>query len=212
MDYAKVLNVYRHITSQLSKENHKFQISKLGHGARSREYTGCQEWLKDAGMVNISYCLNECSFPFSAYEDYTNYRMYYSDTSLLMATLDDESKKDVRINRNFRIYSGAIYENLVAEALTKLGYSLYFYRNKESTIELDFIIRVKNEIIPIEVKANRGRSRSLNAILENPSIPIHYGVKLTHNNIGFDGSKFKIPYFLTFLLQRFFDEYDGIQW
>lgn len=212
LDYAKVLNVYRHITSQLSKENHKFQISKLGHGARSREYTGCQEWLKDAGMVNISYCLNECSFPFSAYEDYTNYRMYYSDTSLLMATLDDESKKDVRINRNFRIYSGAIYENLVAEALTKLGYSLYFYRNKESTIELDFIIRVKNEIIPIEVKANRGRSRSLNTILENPSIPIHYGVKLTHNNIGFDGSKFTIPYFLTFLIKRFFDEYDGIQY
>ena len=164
------------------------------------------------GMVNISYCLNECSFPFSAYEDYTNYRMYYSDTSLLMATLDDESKKDVRINRNFRIYSGAIYENLVAEALTKLGYSLYFYRNKESTIELDFIIRVKNEIIPIEVKANRGRSRSLNAILENPSIPIHYGVKLTQNNIGFDGSKFTIPYFLTFLIKRFFDEYDRIQY
>lgn len=44
LDWAKVLNVYRHITSQLSKENHKFQISKLGHGAGSREYTGCQEW------------------------------------------------------------------------------------------------------------------------------------------------------------------------
>ncbi|MGN1276040.1 MAG: DUF4143 domain-containing protein [Floccifex sp.] len=70
-----------------------------------------------------------------------------------------------------------MYENPVAEALIKSGYSLYFYKNKESTIELDFLIRVKNQIIPNEAKANRGRSKSMNAVLKNPSIPIQYGVK-----------------------------------
>lgn len=53
LDIAKVKNIYRHISSQLTKDNHKFQISQLGYGARFREYSGTEEWLKDAGIINI---------------------------------------------------------------------------------------------------------------------------------------------------------------
>ena len=60
MDQGRILNVFNHIPPQLAKENKKFQISKVASGARFKDYRGCIEWLCDAGMVNICYCL---SFP-----------------------------------------------------------------------------------------------------------------------------------------------------
>lgn len=58
MDQTRILNVYNHIPVQLAKDNKKFQISKVASSARFRDYRGCIEWLDDAGMVNVCYCLN----------------------------------------------------------------------------------------------------------------------------------------------------------
>ena len=211
LDSAKVKKIYRHISAQLAKDNHKFQISKIGHGARFRDYYGTEEWLKDAGIINIAYNLEELSLPFSSYEMDEYFRIYYSDHSLFIANLDEESKDDLIINENYEIYNGALYESLVSEALIKAGFKLYFYKNSDSTIELDFVIRVKNDIVPIEVKWNRGRSKSLNTILEN-NFHINFGLKLTDGNIGFENNKITFPYYLTFLLKRFFEETDYIKW
>ena len=58
LETSRVKNIYRHISTQLSKDNHKYQITKLGHGARLRDYVGAEEWLIDAGIINISYNLD----------------------------------------------------------------------------------------------------------------------------------------------------------
>lgn len=139
------------------------------------------------------------------------YRIYYSDHSLFIANMDEEAKEDLILNENYEIYNGALYESLVSEALIKSGFNLYFYKNADSTIELDFLIRIKNEIIPIEVKKNRGRSKSLNAILSNNE-KIKFGIKLTNGNIGFENNKFTFPYYLAFLLGRFFKDTEYIKW
>lgn len=212
LDNARVKNFYRHIPSQLSKDNHKYQISKIGHGARFREYTGIEDWLKDAGIINVAYNISELNIPFDVYEINDNYRVYYQDHSLFIANLDEESKEDLIVNSNYEIYNGSLYESLVSEALAKSGYKIYYYKSKDSTVELDFVIRIKNEIIPIEVKKERGRSASLNTVIENSSNSIKYGVKLTNGNIGFSNNKFTFPYFLSFLLRRFFKETNYIEW
>lgn len=209
LDIAKVKNIYRHVSSQLAKDNHKFQISQLGHGARFREYNGTEEWLKDAGIINIAYNLEKLDLPLSSYELKDYFRIYYADHSLFIANLDEEAKNDLIINNNYNIYNGALYESLISEELIKQGYLLYFYKNGDSTIELDFIIRVKNEIVPIEVKRKSGRTKSLDKILNNS---LKYGVKLTNSNIGFENNKFTFPHFLSFLLKKFFNETDYINW
>ena len=147
LDTSKIKNVYRHITSQLAKDNHKFQITKLGHGARTRDYVGIEEWLNDAGIINIAYNLNDLTLPLIGNEISDYFRLYYSDHSLFISSIGEESKQDVIINQNYNIYNGALYESLVAEALIKSGYQLFFYKNEASTIELDFIIRIKNELV-----------------------------------------------------------------
>ena len=201
---GKILNVYRKIPVFLGNENKKFQISKVKDGARNREYIGTIEWLDNAGIINISYCLDQVSLPLRGNYNPDNYRIYFRDTGLLIGNLDDEVQDDLRSNKNFNTYKGAIYENIVADMLVKSGYSLYFYKNDRGTIEMDFIVRDKDSLIPIEVKAEDGSVISLNNMITSNSFKdIKYGIKLCNKNIGFNGKFYTFPYFLTFLLKDY---------
>ncbi|MCF0206155.1 MAG: DUF4143 domain-containing protein, partial [Bacteroidales bacterium] len=208
LDKAKIKNIYNHISVFLARENKKFQITKVSRSARNRDYIGTVEWLQDAGIVNVCYCLDQVELPLKGNYLPTHYKLYYHDTGMLVASLDEEAQEDLRANRNFNTYKGAIYENVVGEMLAKQGYSLYFYRNEKSTLEMDFFVRDTQSLIPVEVKAKDGATRSLTKLIDSKeSYPdIHYGIKLCNRNIGFNGSFYTFPYFLTFMLQRFLRE------
>lgn len=148
MDQTRILNVFKHIPVQLAKENKKFQISKVAHGARFRDYRGCVECLSDTGIINICYCLNFPELPLNGNYDEDKFKLYFADTGLLIACLDEEAQDDLRINKNLGTYKGALYENIVGEALVKSGCNLYYYRREDSTLEQDFFLRSKNALVP----------------------------------------------------------------
>lgn len=208
MDKGKIKNVYNHIPIFLAQSNKKFQISKIAHNARNRDYIGTVEWLSDAGVINVCYCLNDVALPLKGNYIANNYKLYYHDIGMLVASLDEESQADMRENKNFNTYKGAIFENIVSEMLIKQGYSLFFYKNEKSTIEMDFFIRNADSLIPIEVKAQDGATPSLNKLVnDDEKYPdIKFGIKLGNKNIGFNGKFYTFPYFLTFLLKRFVKE------
>lgn len=207
-DKAKVLAVYNHISTFLAKENKKYQISKIARNARNREYIGAVDWLSAAGVVNTCYCLNNVELPLKGNYTAEYYKLYYHDTGLLIASLDEEAQEDLRANKNFGTYKGAIYENVVGEMLIKSGYEqLYFYRHENPSIEMDFFVRDADSLIPVEVKAKDGATASLNNLIKWESYPdVKYGVKLGYKNIGWNGQFYIFPYFLTFLLKRFLKE------
>ena len=207
LDHGKILNVYRRIPVFLGKENKKFQISKVAHGARSREYVGVLDWLNDAGIVNLCYCMAQPELPLKGNYDPDHYKVYFRDTGLLIGALDEEAQEDLRSNRNFNAYKGAIYENMVGDMLVKQGYPLYFYKNEKGTMEIDFFVRDKDSLIPVEVKAMDGATVSLNKMIESEKFPdVRYGIKLGNKNIGWNGKFYTFPYFLPFLLKRFLRE------
>lgn len=207
LDRGRILNVYRKIPVFLGNENKKFQISKVEKGARNREYIGVVEWLQNAGIINVCYCLEQTSLPLRGNYNPDNYRLYFSDTGLLIGSLDDEVQDDLRNNKNFNTYKGAIYENIVADMLVKQGYSLYFYKNTKGTVEMDFFIRDNNSLVPVEVKAIDGSTVSLNNLIDGKAFKdIKYGIKLGNKNIGFNSKFYTFPYFLTFLLKRYMKE------
>ena len=207
-DKAKILAVYGHITSFLGKENKKFQITKVARGARSREYIGSVEWLRQAGVVNVCYCLSNAELPLKGNYEASMYKLYYHDTGLLIASLDDEAQQDLRQNRNFGTYKGAIFENIVGEMLIKSGYEqLYYYKRENPSLEMDFFVRDADSLIPVEVKAGDGATASLNHLIDWTSYPdIHYGIKLGYKNIGWNGKFYTFPYFLGFLIRRWLKE------
>ena len=204
LEQTKIASVYRNIPVQLAKENKKFQYNKLGKNARSREYTGCIDWLKDAGVISICYCLHFPELPLKGNYDENKFKLYYPDTGLLISTLDEEAQDDLRANKNLGIYKGALYENFVAEAFLKQGLGLYYYKKENATLEEDFFVRTKDALIPVEVKANKNSSKSLNQLISNKNYSdIHYGIKLGDSNIGFENNIYTFPYFCAFLLKRY---------
>ena len=207
LDKAKVKAVYSHISTFLAKENKRFQITKIGKNARNRDYVGCIEWLADARVINVCYCLNQPELPLKGNYDPKLYKIYYKDTGLLIASLDEEAQEDLRANKNLGTYKGAVYENIVGDMLVKQGYNLYYYNSDRPALEMDFFVRDADSLIPVEVKANDNATASLNNLLKEDKYPdVKYGIKLGYKNIGFNGKFYTFPYFLTFLLKRFVAE------
>lgn len=204
LDKAKVKAVYNHIPTFLAKENKRFQITKIGRNARNRDYVSSVEWLADAGIINLCYCLNYPELPLKGNYDPKLYKIYFKDTGLLIASLDDEAQEDLRANKNLGTYKGAIYENIVGDMLVKQGYQLYYYNSDKPSLEMDFFVRDAHSLIPVEVKANDGATPSLHNLLKGDKYgDIQYGIKLGYKNIGFNGQFYTFPYFLTFLLRKF---------
>ena len=213
LDKTKIKNVYNHISVFLAKENKRYQITKVAPGARNREYIGTIDWLNDAGIINICYCLESPELPLEGNYKPNDYKIYWRDTGLLMASLDEEAQIDFRQNKNFNTYKGAIYENIIADSLVKQGYDLYYYKNEKSTLEMDFFVRDFRSLIPIEVKANDNATVSLRNLIEKEKYSdVHYGIKLYNKNIGFNGKFYTFPYFCSFMLKRYLKEVNEIQY
>ncbi len=204
MDQARILNVFERIAPQLARENKKFQISKVASGARFKDYRGCVEWLRDAGMINVCYCLNFPELPLRGNYDEEKYKLYFADSGLLVAMLDEEAQEDLRANRNLGVYKGALYENIVGEAFVKSGLELYYYKRENSSLEEDFFVRTASELVPVEVKSTNGRAKSLRTLIESDKYAdIHWGIKLTGGNIGMEDRIRTFPLFCAFLLKRY---------
>ncbi|WP_308697599.1 ATP-binding protein [uncultured Thomasclavelia sp.] len=212
LDKGRILDIYRKIPIFLGSDNKKFKISKIKKNARNRDYVGVVDWLSNAGIVNVCYCMGLPELPLKGNYNPDNYKLYFGDTGLLIGSLDEEVQEDLRYNKNFNTYKGAIYENIISEILVKQGYKLYFYKNEKSTIEMDFMIRDRNSLIPVEVKANDQATTSLNKLIKDQKYSdIHYGIKFANKNIGFNDYFYTFPYFLAFFLKRFLRDKNNIK-
>lgn len=150
-------------------------------------------------MVNICYCLNFPELPFQGNYDGTKYKIYFADSSMLVAMLDEEAQEDLRTNKNLGVYKGVLYENVIGEALVKAEYKLYYYKPGNSPLEQDFFVRTASALIPAEVKAKNGTAKSMRTLISSEKyVDIHCGIKFTGGNIGYSDDIYSFPYFSPF--------------
>lgn len=204
MDKARVLNVFDHIPVQLAKENKKFQIGKVAKGARFGDYRGCIEWLATAGMAEVCYDLQFPELPLRGNYVGNKFKLYFPDSGLLVAMLDDEAAEDLRANKNLGVYKGALFESIAADALVRQGYGLYYYKKEDSTLEEDFFVRTADNLVPVEVKSRNGHAKSLRTLISSSAYPdIEFGLKFTGTNIGCGDGIATFPHFCLFKLRDF---------
>ncbi len=168
---AKVLSVFDEMPSQLSKTEKKYKLSTIDKGARFREYENAFLWLTEAMVANACYNATEPTVGLSMSEEHTTRKCYMGDTGLLVthAFMDDkfadnELYRDILLDR-LHVNEGMLMENIVAQELRVSGHKLYFYsrsdtNNRENNIEIDFLIRKKRKICPVEVKSGGYRKHS----------------------------------------------------
>ena len=203
-DKPHIRECFNSIPKQLAKENKKFQFNKVSKNARSRDYMGCIEWLIDSGVIIKCNCLIFPELPLKGNEDESKYKLYYPDTGLLVASLDEEAQLDLRTNKNLGVYKGALYENFVAEAFVKQGLGLFYYKKENSTLEEDFFVRTQDELIPVEVKSNNNNSKSLSSLIGSERYSdIQHGIKFGDCNIGYANNIHTLPYFCVFMLKEY---------
>ena len=203
LDAARIERVFDSLPAQLSKENKKFLLAHVEHGARRKDYWGCVEWLADAGIVNVCKAMDFPELPVAAHLDALCFKLYMADSGLLISMLDEESQADVRLRRNLGTWKGGLFENIVAEALVKSGVEPVYYKKENSTLEMDFFLRSSDDLVPVEVKAGNTKAKSLRTLLDSAHYKdIRWGIKLVRGNVGFDKGVLTIPQWCAFFLRR----------
>lgn len=195
-DVPKINHLWASIPSQLARDNKKFLYQSVRTGARSREYEDALLWLSHAGLVHRIFKITKQGLPVTAYDDLSAFKLYLIDVGLLrrLSLLDPVAVREG--NRLFTEFKGALTENYVLQHLIKNFEVQPRYWTSGNQAEVDFIIQVKNEIIPIEVKSDENvRSKSLSIYngLYEPSVRVRYSLK----NLKKDDGLVNIPLFLV---------------
>ena len=184
----------------LDKENHKFQYKEIEHGARGQKYYSSIEWLLRADMVHLCKLVSDLRYDLDDYARDDFFRAYTTDLSLLISMKDFSIKQHIVENTLAGNTKGGLYECAIADALHKKGYPLYFYKNATTKKELDFIIQMAGNVVPIEVKSGNTKANSLGAIMKK-KVGITYAYKFVDGNIGVsDDGIITLPlYMATFI-------------
>ncbi len=137
-ELIRIMEVYNSISIQLAKENKKFQYSVINKNAKVREYRNAITWLEKFGLIKICYNMNTLELPLEG----NKFKIYVADTGLFVAMLEKGTTNNI-LNVDLKIYKGAIFENIVAEVLTKLGKKIYYF-SENTGLEIDFVINYNN--------------------------------------------------------------------
>lgn len=194
----KIRSCYLSIPKQLAKENKKFQFSVVEKNGRSRKYEDSLNWLRDANLINIIYNVKVPNIPLVAYEINDNYKIYLNDTGILNYMYGFEIKKLILSNEITGDVKGGIYENLVCDFLVKKGYKINYFKIKNSSQEIEFLIEKNKGVIPIEVKAGNNASVSLSKYIEEYKPNESY--KFITGNVGFKDKNYVLPLYMVMFL------------
>lgn len=198
-DKSCILECFQSIPKQLSKENKKFQYSVVKKGSTASKYAGSLQWIEDAGIISRCYNLSATELPLDGNAQDDVFKVYMRDCGLFISMLEDGTQFDV-LQGNLARYKGAIFENLIADMLVKMGRKLYYF-HKNSGLEVDFVIRYKGECTLVEVKASSGNTKSTKTILAHPEkYHVHSAIKLGDYNVGRSGEILTLPLYMAFLL------------
>ena len=198
-DKPHIRACFNAVPKQLAKDNKKYQWSKVEKGGRGEYYKDSLQWLEDAEIVRRCYNSHITGLPLEGNAMDNVFKVYTADIGILVAMLGGTTRADI-LQGNLGGYKGAFFENLMADTLIKKGQNLYYFQ-KDSGMELDFLIRYKGECVPVEVKARTAQAKSISTVRKHPEkYGVKHFIKFGDYNIGRDGDLLTLPTYMQFLL------------
>ena len=198
----KIRAAYNSVPAQLAKENKKFQYKVVQRGGSSSIFGEAIDWLETARVVSKCYNLTTPKVPLEVYKDFTNFKLYMSDTGLLTMTSRTPQEIILSLSATENSFIGALAENYVAQHFSAREKNLLFWRNeskKGGQAEIDFVMQEGADVIPVEVKAReRVKSRSLSVFVKMFEPP--YSIRISGKNFGFENGVKSVPLYATFCI------------
>lgn len=193
---------FESIPAQLARENKKFTYSLIRKNARANQFRGSLQWIEEAGIIRRCYNLNITELPLDGNAIKDTFKVYMADIGLLVSMFEQGTAWSI-MQGNLFAFKGAIFENLVADILGKMGRKLYYFK-KNSGLEIDFVMRYKGECWPLECKAKTGNAKSLRTVLNHPEhYHVNHAIKLGDYNIGYNNSVLTLPLYMAFMLTEY---------
>jgi len=194
----KIRDVYRSIPSQLAKENKRFQYNLINSHARAVSYEIGLSWLIEAGLVCRCNKVTRGEIPLKYYEDFLSYKVYSNDVGLL------NCQSGIPVGRILTGdfgggAKGAMSENYVANQLVSNGFELNYWESS-NTAELDFVVQIGDDVVPIETKSNLStKSKSLNIFREKYNI--EKSIRVSAKNFGFVSGIKSVPLYAVWCIK-----------
>lgn len=167
--------------------------------------------LCDAGLIILVYATSGAGLPFISHANEKKCKFLFVDIGLVKRAcnlgLELLYKEDLML-----LHDGMMAEQFVGQEL--LAYlqkddlnGLYAWKREEksSSAEVDFLIAVDTQIIPIEVKAGAiGSLRSLKIFLSERTLPL--GVRISEAPLSLQDKVFSLPLYMIHELERLVKE------
>ena len=189
--------IYNAIPKELARENNNFKYSIVDKDARKIRYESSLDWLLASNMILKCDLTEKNESPLKSFVNNDKFKIYLSDTGLLRS-LSNIDYTEILLDKN-EMYKGVLTENYVACELYTKFRELYYYIF--SKYEIDFLIKINGDIIPIEVKSGRRtNSKSLNEYIKkyNPK----YSIRISTKNFGFENNIKSIPLYAVFCINE----------
>lgn len=160
--------LWNSIPAQLAKENKKFIYGLIKEGSRAKEYELALSWLIDCGLVYKIDRVNKPNIPLIAYQDTSAFKLYILDVGILGAMTRIDEKILLEGNEIFTEFKGSFTEQFVlTELKSNKDIPIFYWSAEKATAEIDFLIQLGTDVIPIEVKASENlQAKSLKTFIE----------------------------------------------
>ena len=197
---TKLNQVWSSLPAQLSKKNKKFIYGQIKKGARAKDFELAIQWLSDCGLIHLVHSVSKPSYPLKAYEELDSFKIYMNDIGLLCALGNTDIKTILGDNAFFVEFKGAVTEQYVLQQIISCtDFKPFYYSSPNSSGKIDFIIQIKDQIVPIEVKsAENLQAKSLKAFHQKYNNI--YSVRTSLSDFRIDDWLTNIPLYAIFLI------------
>lgn len=189
--------IYNSIPKELARVNNTFKYSIIDKDARKIRYESSLDWLLASNMVLKCDLADRNESPLKAFINSDKFKLYLSDVGLLRA-LSNLDYSEILLDKN-EMFNGVLTENYVACSIYPKFKELFYYNFDK--YEIDFLIKINGDIIPVEVKSGRRtNSKSLNEYI-NKYNPV-YSIRISSKNFGFENNIKSVPLYAVFCIDK----------
>ena len=189
--------IYNSIPKELARVNNTFKYSIVDKDARKIRYESSLDWLLASNMILKCDLTQKNESPLKAFASSDKFKLYLSDVGLLRA-LSNLDYSEILLDKN-EMFKGVLTENYIACELYSKSKELYYYNFDK--YEIDFLIKINGDIIPIEVKSGRRtNSKSLNEYIKK--YKPQFSIRISTKNFGFENNIKSVPLYAVFCINK----------
>lgn len=180
---------------------------KVDPDMQSRDIKKALHYLCHAGLIYQVFSTTASGLPLNALANEKRFKIVFLDVGLVNYSTHLEA--EILLEQNLLLINqGAMAEQFVGQELLAYGVPyepghLFFWTrdDKAGKAEVDYIINVGSEILPLEVKSGTtGRLKSLKLFLEEKKAPL--GIRTSLMPLSFEKNILSVPLYMISEIER----------